>query len=206
MISSYKEYLSPKKVYIPLTDNKAKIANVKVAVGDSVKVGTLLAEKYAGKNKCGVFSSVSGKVVGVEERDDVFGNKVDHLVIENDEKETLEALGELKEGESVRERLEVLGIREQCLDPIYTGLVHDDVKEVFVVVAFPNEPLVKSDYAFLKENASKVVKGSVLLAKEAGLERVNLLVSNKVPAEIYAELGKCDDFVVRTKSKINKFL
>lgn len=197
MINNYIEHLSPKKVYIPLTDNKARLANVKVAVGDSVKVGTLLAEKYAGKNKCGVYSSVSGKVVGVEEREDVFGNKVDHIVIENNNKEEKETLGALGEGD-LKERLQALGVKEQSLDPAFTGLVHEDVKEVFVVVAFPNEPLVKSDYSFLKDNASNVVKGSVLLAKSAGLERVNILVSKNVPEEIYKELGNCADFVIRT--------
>ena len=42
---------NPSAVYIPLTDSKAKLASVKAEVGSSVKVGTLLAEKYFGKHK-----------------------------------------------------------------------------------------------------------------------------------------------------------
>ena len=38
MISEYKEYLSPIKVYIPLTDTEYKIANVHVEIGDKVLV------------------------------------------------------------------------------------------------------------------------------------------------------------------------
>ena len=48
---------SPSVVYIPLTDAKAKLASVKVEVGAKVKVGTLVAEKYFGKEKTPVFCS-----------------------------------------------------------------------------------------------------------------------------------------------------
>ena len=62
MISEYKEYLSPIKVYIPLTDTEYKIANVHVEIGDKVLEGQKLADKFSGKLKRAVISSVSGTV------------------------------------------------------------------------------------------------------------------------------------------------
>ena len=67
---------NPSVVYIPLTDSKAKLAAVKVEVGSEVKVGTLVAEKYYGKDKTPVFASVSGKVTAVQNRTDIDGNEV----------------------------------------------------------------------------------------------------------------------------------
>ena len=49
MITEYRTYINPSKVYIPLTDSEYKMANVKVEIGDRVLIGEKLAEKFKGK-------------------------------------------------------------------------------------------------------------------------------------------------------------
>ena len=84
MITEYRTFLNPKKVYIPLTDVASKIANVKVEEGDRVLVGQIVAFKFNGKVKAPILSTVSGTVVGFEEKIDRYSKIVDHIVIEND--------------------------------------------------------------------------------------------------------------------------
>ena len=88
MITENKQFLDPRKVYIPLTDKTSKIASVKVAKNEEVKVGQILANKFNGKVKTPVISTVSGTVEGFEELEDRFGKQIDHVIIENDRKYT----------------------------------------------------------------------------------------------------------------------
>jgi len=180
---------SPSVVYIPLTDSKAKLASVKAEVGSDVKVGTLVAEKYYGKEKTPVYSSVSGKVTGIENRTDIDGNEVRHLVIKNDAKYTVdENVTPIKEGETLKDKLASLGIKNLDEHPIYTGLVYENVKAIYVDAIYPNEPTVKPDYCVLKERAENCV---AVLAKYAA--EVNapayLVVSKNIPADVLATIN-----------------
>ena len=176
---------SPSVVYIPLTDAKAKLASVKVEVGAKVKVGTLVAEKYFGKEKTPVFSSVSGKVVAFENRVDVDGKEVNHVAIENDgEYDVEKTLSALKDGESLKEKLNSLGIKDIDNAGVYTGLHYEDVKAIYIDAIYPNELVLRPKYEVLKERAEKVVSTAEKYAKEVGTVAY-LVVSNKVPADVY---------------------
>lgn len=180
---------NPSVVYIPLTDSKAKLASVKAEVGSEVKVGTLVAEKYYGKEKTPVFSSVSGKVTAVENRTDVDGNEVRHLVITNDGKYTRDdSVKPLAEGESLKDKLNSLGIKNLDNTGIYTGLHYDDVKAIYVDAIYPNEPAVRPSYDVLNERAEKVVAATSRYAAELEVPAY-IVVSKNVPASVLANLN-----------------
>ena len=175
---------NPSVVYIPLTDSKAKLASVKAEVGSEVKVGTLVAEKYYGKEKTPVYASVSGKVTGIENRTDIDGNVVRHLVIANDAKYTIdENVSALKEGETLKDKLANLGIKNLDEQPIYTGLVYENVKAIYVDAIYPNEPMVKPDYCVLKERAESCVAALAKYAAEVNA-LAYLVVSKNIPADV----------------------
>ena len=180
---------NPSVVYIPLTDSKAKLAAVKVEVGSEVKVGTLIAEKYYGKDKTPVFASVSGKVTAVQNRTDIDGNEVRHLVIENDGKYTRdEAVKPLGEGETLKDKLNSLGIKNLDNAGIYTGLQFENVNAIYVDAIYPNEPAVTPSYDVLNERAEKVVAATSKYAAELNVPAY-VVVSKNAPATVLATLN-----------------
>lgn len=178
----------PSVVYLPLTDLKAKLASVKVEVGDKVKVGTLVAEKYYGKEKTPIFSSVSGKVIAFENRIDIDGKEINHIAIESDGKYEKEStLSALKKEEILQEKLTSLGIKDLDNNYVYTGLHYRDVKAIFIDAIYPNEISVKPSYEVLKERAEKVINSADIYAKEVNTTAY-LVVSKSIPLDIYSYL------------------
>jgi len=194
MITANKQFLDPKKVFIPLTDKTSKIANVKVAEGDTVLVGQKLADKFNGKVKTPVISTISGEVIGFEERLDRFGKLVDHVVIENNfkgqsiELEKLE--GDLSPAQ-IRNRLEECGINQINVDGIYTDIdFNRPVKHILVNAIYANEPFLSTEYEYLKKSAEEIAEGVVLLAKATHAESMTLIVDKFMDEETLDNLGK----------------
>ena len=79
---------APKTLVIPMSMHLGAPANPVVAVGDEVKMGQLIGEA-AGFISAPVHSSVSGKVVAIEERPHATRGTCLSVVIENDGKDTL---------------------------------------------------------------------------------------------------------------------
>ena len=69
-------------VYIPLASGNSTSFDIKVEVGDKVKVGTLLAVRNDGLI-VPLFSSVSGTIQAIQKHKHGLG-EIDHVVIEND--------------------------------------------------------------------------------------------------------------------------
>ena len=194
MITENRQFIDPKKVYIPLTDNTFKIANVKVVDGDSVLIGTKLADKFNGKAKTPVIATVSGTVVGFEERIDRFGKRIDHVVIENDHKDTSVEL-EAFEGEVapavIRSRVAECGISQVTVDGIYTAINFDKpVKHILVNAIYTNEPFISTDYDYIKSHAEEIAEGIVLLGKAALTDSMTLIVDKFMDEETLESLGK----------------
>ena len=74
-----------KTLVFPMQQHIGQIAKQRVKVGDNVLVGEIIGEA-TGNISANVLSSVSGKVIAIEERLTVGGNKTECVVIENDEK------------------------------------------------------------------------------------------------------------------------
>ena len=123
MITEYREYLDPSKVYIPFTDSTHKIANVHVEVGDEVLIGQLLADKFVGKEKDPVLSTISGKVIGFKEMMDRFGKVTDHVIIENDKlygKQINKTFSEKVSTAEVRKVIKEFGLTSISIDGLQT--------------------------------------------------------------------------------------
>ncbi|KFZ26041.1 MAG: Electron transport complex protein RnfC [Candidatus Izimaplasma bacterium HR2] len=207
MITEYRKYIDPSKVYIPLTDLDHKMANVKVEIGDRVLIGDMVAEKFIGKIKSPVLSTVSGKVLEFKDMIDRYGKIVDHIIIENDrlyEKKQFKTYkpNRAKENKEdtisigiapaeVRNVINELGLRTVSVDGMFTELVfNSSTKYVVVNAIFINEPFISTDYEFLIEHSNEIADGVDLISRAGNSEKTIILVDKFMPEDALEELGK----------------
>jgi len=194
MITEYRHFLEPKKVYIPLTDKTSKIASVKVEVGDTVEVGQTVANKFNGKRKTPVISTVSGTVLGFEERRDRFNKIIDHIIIENDGTGQTIQLDKL-EGQVpasvIRERINVCGIHQVTVDGIFTDIdFNQPIEHILVNAVYINEPFISTDYDYVKQYAEAIADGISLLKTASLALTATLIVDKFMDADTLEALGK----------------
>lgn len=194
MITEYREFLQPEKVYIPLTDFEYKIANVHVEIGDEVVIGQVVANKFKGKQKRSIISSVSGTVVEFTEKLDRFGKVVDYIVIENNQKDTakeVESFVDSVTPAQIRNRLEEFGIDRVSFDGLYTDIdFSNPVQHIVVNAVYANEPFISTDYEFLAENADSIADGIKLLADAAYAKSCTVIVDKFMPGAALDALGE----------------
>lgn len=194
MITENKLFLNPSKVYLPLTDKDSKIANVKVELNEAVLAGQVIADKFNGKQKTPVISTVSGTVVGFEERIDRFGKLIDHVVIENDglhHQVEYKDLGESPAPAEIKNRIIEAGINSVAVDGIFTPVSFDQpIEHVVINAVYTNEPFISTDYDYIKRQAEEVAQGIKLLGKALRTENLYLIVDKYMDAETLENLGK----------------
>lgn len=194
MITEYRHFLEPHTVYIPLTDKTSKIASVKKEIGDTVLAGELVANKYNGKFKTPVISTVSGTVIGFEQRRDRFNKIIDHIIIENDGTGQTIALDKLDKDVPpavIRERLSVCGIHQVTVDGIFTDIdFNKPIEHILVNAVYTNEPFISTDYDFIKQYAEMIADGIILLKTAALAQTATLIVDKYMDEETLEALGK----------------
>ena len=87
--NNFVEFLNPKYVYIPLISDSETNISIFVKKNDYVYKGNVIAKKQ-GNFSIPILSSVSGIVIGFEEKYYLNGKKVKCIVIQNDFKELME--------------------------------------------------------------------------------------------------------------------
>ena len=194
MITESKQFLDPRKVYIPLTDKTSKIANLKVAKNEDVKVGQVIAHKYNGKVKTPVISTVSGTVEGFEELETRFGKLVDHVVIENDYKYTTLDYPRMTLDASpteIKNRLVEMGVNQISVDGLFTDIdLTNPVNNIVINATYTNEPFISTDYDYIKRQAEDIALGIKLLGRAAHTENLYLIVDKFMDTETLENLGK----------------
>ncbi len=194
MLTENRIYFNPDKVYLPLTDKTSKIAMASVDIGDSVKIGQVVAYKYNGKHKTPVISTVSGTVQGFEERLDRFNKTIDHIVIANDGLGHTVSLSKLVGDVApamIRERLDACGIHQITVDGLYTDIsFHKPIEHVLINAIYINEPFISTDYDFIKQNAEAIADGIDLIKVAALAKKATLIVDKYMDIETLEALGK----------------
>ncbi|NLB21594.1 MAG: RnfABCDGE type electron transport complex subunit C, partial [Clostridium sp.] len=167
-----KNIIASNKVYIPLL----ACTNILVGVGDHVKKGTLIA-KREDHFVVPIFSSVSGKVLGIEpiELKHTAGVKVDHLVVENDGLDEFEKPFEPIDAEkaSVEELVTFMmnaGIVGCGGAGFPTYIKYRGAKNIHTVVinAVECEPYITADYKIMTEQLNKLILGTKAMLKMSG--------------------------------------
>lgn len=158
----------------PLSQHLGKPAKPLVAIGDTVKMGQVIAEAD-GVISANVLSTVSGKVTAIEDRLVVIGQKVPSIIVENDGEYTkIDGYGKERDinSLSVPEILQivknagVVGLGGASF-PTHVKLAPKDPSKIdYVLVNGAEcEPYLTSDYRLMLEDSDMLIKGLQVFLK-----------------------------------------
>ena len=180
----------PAKVSIPMSMHIGAPAKMLVKKGDEVKVGTVIGEA-GGFISAPVHSSVSGKVVGVEEILMPNGKKTQAVVIETDGEQTVcecVKAPEVTDHASFVAAIKASGLVGLGGAGFPTGVKLDpqNLSEVdtLCINAAECEPFITADFREMMECGEDVIEGAQLVKKYLELSKVIIGIEKNKPAAI----------------------
>ena len=163
-----------KTLVFPLQQHIGAKAKPTVKVGDNVLVGQIIGEAD-GVISANVLSSVSGKVTAIEDRLVVGGQKVESIVVENDEKyDAIKGFGVERDLSSLSVDEIVQAVKDAGIVglggasfPTHVKLSPKDRNAIdYVLVNGAEcEPYLTSDYRLMLEETEMLVKGLEAMLK-----------------------------------------
>ncbi|WP_312654423.1 RnfABCDGE type electron transport complex subunit C [Proteiniclasticum sp.] len=173
-----KNIVAGKKVYIPLM----ACTDILVNAGDYVKAGTMLAKRND-HFTVPIFSSVSGKVLGIEELDHSTGRMIEHLVIENDGKFDFEKPFEPMDAEtaSVEELVNfmmnagIVGCGGAGF-PSYVKYRGAKGIHTLLINAVECEPYITADYRIIDNQVEDLIYGTKAMLKMSGAKEALIAI------------------------------
>lgn len=167
-------------VYIPIANGNSTSFDVKVEVGDKVKVGTLIAVRNDGL-VVPLFSSVSGEVKAIDKHKHGLG-EIDHVVIENDFKFEVEQLDTIDFESATREELVDFTMNKGIVGcggagfPTYVKYRNPEGINKVIINAVECEPFITADYKEIDTNVRYLMNGVLAMQKMAGANEVVIAI------------------------------
>ncbi len=185
----------PKQAVIPLSQHIGAPATAIVKKGDTVKVGTQIAQP-GGFVSAAIFSSVSGKVAKIAEVIDASGYRKPAIFIdvEGDEweesidrSETLVKDCALSAEEIVAKIKDagIVGMGGACF-PTHVKLMPPpgNVAKILIINAVECEPYLTADHELMMEKAEQIMVGVSILMKAIKVNRAVIGIENNKPDAI----------------------
>ena len=188
----------PEQAVFPLSQHIGAPAKPVVAKGDAVKVGTLLAEA-GGFVSAPIYSSVSGKVLKIDNAIDatgylkpaviikVEGDEWEETIDRSDKLETLADHPELTP-EIIVDRVKKAGITGMggAGFPTFIKLCPPPTAkaECVIINGVECEPYITADYRLMMEHADEILVGLELLMKAAKVDKGYIGIEDNKPAAI----------------------
>ncbi|MBQ9649565.1 MAG: electron transport complex subunit RsxC [Prevotella sp.] len=195
----------PKQAIFPLSQHIGAPAKPVVQKGDTVKVGTLIAEA-GGFVSAPIYSSVSGKVLKIDTAIDatgyrkpviiinVEGDEWEEFIDRSDKLETVEAHPELTP-EEIIERVKVAGVTGMggAGFPTFIKLTPPPTAkaECVIINAVECEPYITADFRLMMEKADEILVGLELLMIAAKVTTGYIGIETNKPAAIELLTQKC---------------
>ena len=181
-------HLMPKKeVYIPLVAGRTLDFDILVEEGDTVSVGTKLAETKSGFY-VPIYSSVSGTYKGIVKRMHNSMRPQNHMVIECNFKQTkVQSFAPLDWQSATR---------QECVDfvknagivglggagfPTYVKYMKPDGVDYVLINAVECEPYITADYRSVMDDAKDLVTGAKIMKKMAEAKTVYICIKESHP-------------------------
>ncbi|HDD64666.1 MAG TPA: electron transport complex subunit RsxC [Firmicutes bacterium] len=182
------EFKYPEKVIIPLSQHTGAPAKPTVKKGDTVVEGQIIGEAE-GFISSFVHSSISGKVVSIENYPLPNGRKSLSIVIESDgENKKIE--GEKKDWVSLTseeiieivKKAGIVGLGGAAFPTHVKMSIPPGKKAEFVILnGCECEPFLTADYRVLKENTEEIIEGLEIISKTTGVKKSYIgIESNKI--------------------------
>ncbi len=188
----------PKMATFPLSQHIGAPAKAVVQKGDTVKVGTLIAEA-GGFVSAPIFSSVSGTVFKIDDVLDATGYRKPCIIIKvegdeweesidrSDKLETLEAHPELTSEEIIK-RVKDAGVTGMggAGFPTFIKLTPPPTAkaECVIINGVECEPYITSDYRLMLEHADEILVGLQLLMKAVNVDKGYIGIEDNKPQAI----------------------
>ena len=181
----------PKVAVFPLSMHLGAPANPVVAVGDSVKVGQMIGEA-AGFISAPVHSSISGKVIAIEDRPHATRGTCLSVVVENDGLNTIhesvkpnKPLEELTPDEIIEivKNAGIVGMGGAGF-PTYVKLKPNKPIEAILVNACECEPMLTADHRMLLEFADDIIFGLLAEMKTVAAPKGIIVIEENKPDAI----------------------
>ncbi len=185
----------PQKVSIPLSQSLGAPSNLLVEKGSVVKVGQLIAkgESFISSN---VHSSVSGRVVKVEEIIDSTGYRKPAVIIEVEGDEWDGGINLSKDvvtdisltGEEIIQRIKdcgIVGMGGATFPTHVKMMVPKDKKAEFLIInGVECEPYLTADHRVMVEHGLEVITGIRILMRALNVNRAFIGIENNKPDAI----------------------
>ncbi len=181
---------APSRVKILLKQHIGTPTKAVVKKGDEVKVGTLVGESQ-GFVSSNVYSSVSGKVFGIEEVMTSSGEMISAVVIDSDSLQTPVETATAKEVTDFTSFIEA--VKESGLVglggagfPTFIKLSPQNLNEVdtLIINGAECEPFITSDYREMMENGEDLIEGIKLIQKYLDIKNVVIGIEKNKPKAI----------------------
>lgn len=175
-----KNIVAGKKVYIPLL----ACTDILVNAGDYVKKGTMIAKRND-HFVVPIFSSVCGKVLGIEEVELKHnpGQRIDHLVVENDGCEDFERPFEPLDAEKASvEELVTFMMNAGIVGcggagfPSYVKYRGAKGIHTLVINAVECEPFITADYRIMNNQVEDLLYGTKAMLKMSGAKEALIAI------------------------------
>ena len=182
---------APKVAVFPLSMHLGAPANPIVAVGDYVAVGQKIGEA-AGFISAPIHSSISGKVIAIDERPHATRGTCLSIVVENDGKDTLhesvkpnKALEELTPAEIIEivKNAGIVGMGGAGF-PTYVKLNPGKPIDAVLVNACECEPMLTADHRVLLEFADDIIFGLLAEMKTVNAPKGIIVIEENKPDAI----------------------
>ena len=182
---------APKVAVFPMSMHLGAPANPIVAVGDTVKVGQKIGEA-AGFISAPIHSSISGKVIAIEDRPHASRGSCLSVVIENDGLDTLhesiapnKSLEELT-GDEIIEIVKEAGIVGMggAGFPTYVKLKPGKPIEAVLLNGCECEPMLTADHRVMLEFADDIIFGLKAMMKTVSAPRGVIVIEDNKPDAI----------------------
>ncbi len=207
------EKLEPSKTMVyPVQQHIGKPAKPLVSVGDSVKIGQLIAEAD-GYISANIYASVSGVVTAIKPHLHPNGNTVNSIIIENDFKE--EFIRDFNEEKSLDKLTpqDIVGLVKDAgivgmggaAFPTHVKLAPPSPIDTVIINGAECEPYITSDHRLMLEHPKCILTGIKAVMKAVGAEAAFVgIESNKPDAieklkEIFAEDSNINVVPVKAK-------
>ena len=195
-----KKFADPKIAVIPLSMHLGAPANACVEVGDYVQVGQKIGEA-AGFISAPVHSSVSGKVIAIEDRPHANRGTCPAIVIESDGLNTVhesvkpnKPLEELT-GQEIVDIVKNAGIVGMggAGFPTYVKLMPGKPIEAVLINACECEPMLTADHRVLLEYADDIIYGLKAVMKTVDSPRGVIVIEDNKPDAIELMQSKVEN-------------
>ena len=185
------DYKDAKYLYFPTIDLRCPSGESCVIDGQYVKVGELIGTRHGSFFDQPIYSTVSGKVIGIEKKLHGSGQLVDCMIIENDFKYTLhescvprteQEIDEMTKEEFIEiiEKSGLGGLGGSGF-PTFVKFKTDKPIEYIIANGVECEPYIISDYQIMLDKTNRIIQGLTYAMRAMKAPKGLIAVKKKYP-------------------------